>query len=103
MDILWQEKLIAIFVVRNSRLLEWEVNNVDPVTWLSTIAVDRRYSKQGVGVDILKWVQKNFDKPIYLDCVDCNSFLPDFYRGHGFKEVKRMKLYGSSMVLMCYS
>ena len=93
-------QIVAVFTIRKSDLSEWEVATAEPVHWLSTMAVRRSFSHQGIGALILSWVLHHIDKPIFLDCVDHQGVLPQFYRLNGFREVKRKVLYGTQMVLL---
>ena len=94
------DRVAAVFTIRQSDLSEWDVSTAAPVNWLSTMAVSRSFSDQGIGSLMLSWIRHQIDTPIFLDCVDHHGFLPQFYRSHGFREVKRKNLYGHPMVLM---
>lgn len=57
------------------------------VLYLHRLAVQPAYMGQGIGQDLLKWIEGNFDKTIRLDCVLNHPKLSTFYMENGFMDV----------------
>lgn len=77
----------------------------DPVFWgeqppiagyLHKLAVKRAFSHQGIGTRILELAQnqvtQNGRNYLRLDCVASNSYIVGYYKAHGFKPIKVVKI-----------
>lgn len=65
----------------------WGSEDHEDVLYLHRLAVRPAYMGQGIGQQLLKWIEKNLDKTIRLDCVLHHPKLRTFYTENGFEEV----------------
>lgn len=66
----------------------WGDDSLEDAVYVHRLAVNRHYAGQGIGRDILAWVESGIDFPdkhsIRLDCLAGVAALESFYRGAGF-------------------
>lgn len=65
----------------------WGSEDHEDVLYLHRLAIRPVYMGKGIGQELLKWIEKNLDKTIRLDCVLHHPKLRTFYTENGFKEV----------------
>ena len=62
----------------------WGHEENSEILYLHRVAVRPEYMKNGIGKDILSWIDENVYKTIRLDCVAHNRKLCTYYEDNGF-------------------
>ena len=84
----------------------WGQEENPEVLYLHRLAVRPQHMKNGIGKDILSWIDENLSKTIRLDCVAHNPKLCMYYEENGFSLIgtttdghcKFQKVYGEGTV-----
>ncbi len=88
------ENLVGTFTI-SSIQSEWDFDLWGEIEgsslYLHRLAVNTRYKGQGLGYEMIRWIEKEFSEHfmyLRLDCVSNNPRLNQFYRESGFKLVR---------------
>ncbi|WP_411954817.1 GNAT family N-acetyltransferase [Alkalibacillus sp. S2W] len=89
----WNEQIVATFTLLSEQS-EWDVHiwGYDPDSnslYLHRLAIIPSYMNNGLGKEILAWIENNTTDKTYLrlDCVADNKRLNDYYKNNHFEAV----------------
>lgn len=85
----WQDDEIIATVTLYSQQSEWDqhvwgIEENPEVLYLHRLTVRPQHMKNGIGKEILNWVDENLHNTIRLDCVAHNPKLCAYYEKNGF-------------------
>jgi GNAT superfamily N-acetyltransferase len=88
-------KVVLSIVFESISMWNDQIGN-DKNWWIHTLATSNHYRGKNFGrIGIQKAIKYLLDKSVevfYLDCIEGNGFLPEFYRKLGFKQILNRKM-----------
>ena len=92
--LIYDDKLAVVLSLVKEPSWEWadEIGDIS-YWWLSTMVTSKEHRGRGIGkiavCEVLKYCRKLGIEELYIDCVQGNDFLPNYYKSLGFETLKR--------------
>ena len=89
------DELVAVVCLLDKSVSNWKDLLQGKYLYMATLASDIRYKGRKFGQDCAvaacQYAKENNKKKIYLDCIDNQSALPNFYTKLGYKIIEKKK------------